>query len=288
MELFNIKSKSKLNLYLNVGHLRDDGYHEIRTIMTKIDLGDKIEIAIEPAEKLYLNIKCDDDSVPTDERNTIIKFIKKLNEIKPINYNIKLYLNKNVPSQAGLGGASGDAAAVVLWLNDYMGDYFSREELVGSAKFVGADVPFFLFEGILELGGIGDEIIQKYESFNMNFVVAKLKRIGINTKDAYKNLKINLTNREENIILMRKSIFNKDIKLMASALKNDFEEHVFEQYKDIYSLKNKIIEMGALGACLTGSGSAVYGIVKDEKQALSIKNRLSSPGVEVFACKSTA
>ena len=287
MESFNIKSKSKLNLFLEVGALRNDGYHEIHTIMVKTDLGDYINITLEKSKHLEINLSCSDKNIPNDENNTIFKVIRELNGIKPIPYEIDIHLNKIVPSKAGLGGASGDAAAVALWLNKYLNGYYEMNELVEAGKNVGADIPFFFFPGIAEVTGIGDKLVRQFDNFDINFVVAKFKYIDIDTAYAYRSIKNDLTKSKENIILIRNSIFNKDIRLMASALSNDFENLVFEQYKDLLSLKNKMMEVGALGACLTGSGSAIFGIVENKEQALMIKERIASPDLEVFACKST-
>ncbi|MCD6246625.1 4-(cytidine 5'-diphospho)-2-C-methyl-D-erythritol kinase [candidate division WOR-3 bacterium] len=287
MESFNIKSKSKLNLFLEVGALRNDGYHEIHTIMVKTDLGDYINITLEKSRRLGINLSCSDKNIPNDENNTIFKVIRELNGIKPIPYEIDIHLNKIVPSKAGLGGASGDAAAVALWLNKYLNGYYEMNELVEAGKNVGADIPFFFFPGIAEVTGIGDKLVRQFDNFDINFVVAKFKYIDIDTAYAYRSIKNDLTKSKENIILIRNSIFNKDIRLMASALSNDFENLVFEQYKDLLSLKNKMMEVGALGACLTGSGSAIFGIVENKEQALMIKERIASPDLEVFACKST-
>jgi len=160
-------------------------------------------------------------------------------------------------------------------------------ELVEAGKNVGADIPFFFFPGIAEVTGIGDKLVRQFDNFDINFVIAKFKYIDIDTAYAYRSIKNDLTKSKENIILIRNSIFNKDIRLMASALSNDFENLVFEQYKDLLSLKNKMMEVGALGACLTGSGSAIFGIVENKEQALMIKERIASPDLEVFACKST-
>lgn len=287
MESFNIKSKSKLNLFLEVGALRNDGYHEIHTIMVKTDLGDYINITLEKSKHLEINLSCSDKNIPNDENNTIFKVIRELNGIKPIPYEMDIHLNKIVPSKAGLGGASGDAAAVALWLNKYLNGYYEMNELVEAGKNVGADIPFFFFPGIAEVTGIGDKLVRQFDNFDINFVVAKFKYIDIDTAYAYRSIKNDLTKSKENIILIRNSIFNKDIRLMASALSNDFENLVFEQYKDLLSLKNKMMEVGALGACLTGSGSAIFGIVENKEQALMIKERIASPDLEVFACKST-
>jgi len=287
MESFNIKSKSKLNLFLEVGALRNDGYHEIHTIMVKTDLGDYINITLEKSKHLEINLSCSDKNIPNDENNTIFKVIRELNGIKPIPYEIDIHLNKIVPSKAGLGGASGDAAAVALLLNKYLNGYYEMNELVEAGKNVGADIPFFFFPGIAEVTGIGDKLVRQFDNFDINFVVAKFKYIDIDTAYAYRSIKNDLTKSKENIILIRNSIFNKDIRLMASALSNDFENLVFEQYKDLLSLKNKMMEVGALGACLTGSGSAIFGIVENKEQALMIKERIASPDLEVFACKST-
>lgn len=287
MESYNIKSKSKLNLFLEVGGMRSDGYHEIHTIMVKTSLGDDIRITLEKSKQLGINLSCSDDNVPDNESNTVFKIINELNRIKPIPYKLDIYIDKNVPSKAGLGGASGDAAAVAIWLNEFLRGYYVIDELVEAGKNVGADIPSFFYPGIVELQGIGEKLVSQYENFNINFVVAKFKNIDVDTAYAYRNIKNDLTKSKENIILIRNSIFNKDIRLMASALSNGFESLVLKQYKVMLFLKNEIIENGALGACLTGSGSAVFGIAENEEQALMIKERITSPDLEVFACKST-
>ena len=286
MEFFNIKSKSKLNLYLEVGNRRDDGYHEIRTIMVKTDLGDDIAIEMERSDRLKINLNCSDKNIPVNNDNTIVRILTFLNRIRKLNYKINITLHKTVPTKAGLGGGSGDAAAVASWLNNHLKGYYTPEELSKAGRDVGADIPFFFHNGIVELKGIGDEVVREFECFSIDFVVAKIKNIDMETSEAYKNLKNHLTKSEEDIILLGNGIFNKDIRLMASALKNDFENLVYKQFKELLYLKNKMIECGALNACLAGSGSAIFGIAKNEEQALMIKERIESPDLEVFTCKS--
>lgn len=190
MESFNIKSKSKLNLFLEVGALRNDGYHEIHTIMVKTDLGDYINITLEKSRRLGINLSCSDKNIPNDENNTIFKVIRELNGIKPIPYEMDIHLNKIVPLKAGLGGASGDAAAVALWLNKYLNGYYEMNELVEAGKNVGADIPFFFFPGIAEVTGIGDKLVRQFDNFDINFVVAKFKYIDIDTAYAYRSIKM--------------------------------------------------------------------------------------------------
>jgi len=280
-----LNSFTKINLYLEIGETREDNYHNIRTIMTKTDFGDTIIVKYEENRVFRVNIKCNKIEIPLDSRNTVYKMLSYLNDIKPLNYEFDIHLKKNVPVQAGLGGASGDGAAIGQWILSKAEFGYNRDDMLKAAIKTGADVPFFFEKGIVEMGGIGEKVIERYCLFDMYFIVVKVRNINIATDWAYKNYKKHLTNYNDRINIMRNSLVNKDINGVAAALMNDFEPLVTEKYGELKSIKSELLKNGILGTSLTGSGSAIFGIVKNYNEAIEIKKRLMFQNTDVVVCR---
>lgn len=285
MKSIKLNSLSKINLYLEIGEKREDNYHNIRTIMAKTDFGDIIIVKYKENKAFKVNIRCNEIEIPLNSRNTVYKMLNNLNDIKPLNYEFDILLKKNVPVQAGLGGASGDGAAIGQWILSKSEFGYSRDEMLKSAIRTGADVPFFFEKGIVEMGGIGEKIIKRYCLFDMHFIIVKIRNINIATDWAYKNYKKHLTNYNARINIMRNSLVNKDINGVAAALMNDFEPLVIEKYGELKSIKSKLLNNGVLGASLTGSGSAIFGIAKNYNEAIKIKESLMFQDTDVVVCR---
>lgn len=264
-----MRAYAKINLTLDITGKRFDGYHTIESIMQPIDLYDVIDVKLRDFNDINTVI-CDDPSVPCDIRNTAYKaaklMLKQLRSDKTFYIDIK----KNIPSQAGLGGASADAAVVMRIINAMFNVALSDEHLNKIAAEVGADVPFCLFGSTALCQGIGD-VITPLPMLKKHHVVIVKPEFGISTPEAYRLYdEKGLTPRHSTKKVVRAMLNYEDI---YPHMSNDFEELINNDA--IYAIKMKLLNCKALCAQMSGSGSAVFGLFKDEQDAKAAYDRLS-------------
>ena len=267
-----IKSPAKVNLFLRVVGRRPDGYHELETLMCCIDLHDKVELCMEASAD---SIECSGADLPCDRRNLALKAanlfhsnLKRLTAIAPVPVAIRL--DKRIPVGAGLGGGSSNAAAVLRGLNHYYGTPFQVAQLQSMALDLGADVPFFI-EGIPALAtGIG-EILTPVRDISPLGLVLVYPGFSLSTAAVFKNLNLGLTKCEKKL---RYFSFIKGKIPIARYLCNDLEVEVVRRFPVIETIKSRLMDQGAMGASMSGSGSAVYGLFPDSDVAVAAMERL--------------
>lgn len=280
MNSIKLKARAKINLYLDVLNKRKDNYHNIKSIFQKIDLYD--DLSIEKTDSNNIELICNIDSL-NNEDNIIYKAYVKLKD----KYNIggvKVILNKRIPMQAGLAGGSTDCASFILGINKLFDLKLSKEELESIGSSLGADVVPCLYDGAVLAEGIGDIITPINTNFKYYIVLVKPK-ITCNTKEMYRlideaNAGIEL-DLSYNVI---KGLETNDIELISNNLLNVFE-NVQEDKLLINNIKLELLNNGAIGSLLTGSGSCIYGLFKDEDSALKAFNKLKKSN-EVYICTS--
>lgn len=233
------KAPAKINIGLDITGIRDDGYHLLDMVMQTIDVFDELDI--EPREDGKILITCDDESVPTDERNLIYKAARSLTD-----KGITVKLKKNIPSQAGMGGGSSDAAAALKAVNELFSLHKSDEELESIACSIGADVPFFIKGGRQRCQGVG-EILTPMEPLKAYCVFVK-PDASASTKEIY-----------DEYDRLRPKVSGDVI--------NVLEPVTAARCPVILELKNKFKEYGADTASMTGSGTAVFGLFEDKERA---------------------
>ncbi len=278
-DFVSVPAYAKVNLFLDIVGVLPNGYHSLNNIMQQIDLFDKVDVSFEEAEKNSIVICCDIPCIPCDERNIAFKaaelFLKKAGIIGSININIE----KHIPVMAGLGGSSTDGAAVLKALNKVQNNMFTQEELEEMGACLGADVPFCLRGGAAFCRGIGELMTGIPLIERCSFAVIK-PDFSCDTKEAYglydKNPLEIKKSPEEIMTALEKG----DIKAVGKELYNVFET----LYNDprIEEIKDELISFGALGAALSGSGSAVYGVFEDFNAAALAKEKLKYPFVGVY------
>lgn len=260
---------AKINLYLEIISKRQDGYHNLESVMHTVSLCDELEFLA--SDKIELI--CDKD-VCSPEKNLVYKTAVKLKEKYSLNNKgVKIILKKNIPTGAGLGGGSSDAAATILALNKYWNLNLSKKELEEFAATIGADVPFFLTGGTAKIEGIGDIVKKIKVNDKYHFVLVK-PDFGVSTVEAYSKIKMPLTNINK---------FNKIIEMLEScrldkAISKDlffnrFESTVFSDYPEIQKIKSVLSDLGAV-SLMSGSGATVFGLVSDEQEAKCIAEQL--------------
>jgi 4-diphosphocytidyl-2-C-methyl-D-erythritol kinase len=265
-----MKAFGKINIGLNILGKRDDGYHNIETIFTPIDVCDSIDLF----ESNEIVIETNLDYLPTDENNICYKVAKMLREKYLHDEGVHIKLIKKIPIGAGLGGGSSDAAVVLNELNKMWNLNLSYNELFKIALSLGSDVPYFLKEGMAYALGRGEELT--YIDLKLPYyIVVVYPNLSVSTKWAYEKYK-----EKENSKLVE---YNKLIQLaikepaiFREKFINDFEEIVFKRYAGLISIKNVLYEKNALFASLSGSGSALFGFYLYEKDALRANDAFSS------------
>lgn len=247
---------AKINLGLNIVEKRPDGYHNLETIFYPIPWNDALEIIENPHDR---EIKCSlfisGKPLPESCENLVIKAYNILD--KDFNLPaIDIYLYKNIPLGAGLGGGSSDAAFMLKMLNDKFTLSLTDEQLEGYAATLGADCAFFIKNNPVFAEGIGNIFTPIPVSLkNYQLVIIK-PDIFVSTKDAFANI---IPQKPAYSI---KDLIQQPIEGWKDYLINDFEKSVFGKHRDIEDIKQRLYDNGAIYASMSGSGSSVYGIFK--------------------------
>jgi 4-diphosphocytidyl-2-C-methyl-D-erythritol kinase len=269
---------AKVNLLLKITGQRVDGYHELVSILVPVALYDKLKISkLEKGLKVYWSGR----KLPKGQNNLVNRAAVSFFEKSGIRKGAKITAIKRIPLSSGLGGGSSDAAATLKGLNQLWDNPLSIRDLERLALSLGADVPFFLLQRPAIARGIG-EILEPIRDFPPFWYVIVSPNVMVSTAWAYKSIKLKLTNkRRQNIIKdSGKALFN------ALALSNDLERVTFGRYPFLCSIKESLINLGALGALMTGSGPSLFGVFDSEKKAHEAGKILASHNEgDVFVVK---
>ncbi len=261
-----IKCPAKINLSLDVINRRDDGYHNLSMIMHEINLFDILKISICDSTTSTIQFSCDNEDIPTDDSNLVVKMAKLFFEKTGITASARIHLCKNIPSGAGLGGGSSDAAGTLSALNTLFENPLEATELKTLAKSLGADVPFFLHGGCMLAEGIG-EILTPLPPLGNAFVVVAKPDISISTAYVYKNLVLDETTIHPDIKASISALQNGDIDALAKTAGNVLETVAEKMHPEISEYKKKMLALGASYSLMSGSGSSVFGVFKDKLSA---------------------
>ncbi len=255
-----LHSYGKINLFLDIQGKLEDGYHLIKTLMQSIDIYD--EIILNQLVDNTINIECSDPCIPVNEKNTCYKAAFLLKKTYDINSGIHIYINKRIPQEAGLAGGSGNAAAVIKGLNEIWNLNLSLEEMQKIGVQIGADIPFCLVGGTCLAQGIGDKVTVLKDFLWDNILLVK-PDFSMSTAFVYQNLDAKYYNsyKKNNIL---EHIASSNYEKAAMCLSNTLEKVVEKYHPEIMDIKKLIITNGAISSIMTGSGSAVFGLFKDE------------------------
>ncbi len=264
-----LRSNAKLNIGLRIlGRRSEDGYHLLETIFQEIDLADEIRIEEKNRRGMFFErfkLSCNKEDIPTDENNLVMKAILEMTPYVPVDFGADIYLEKNIPSGAGLGGGSSNAACILNWLNEKAG--LDRNKLIKIATGLGADVPFFLKGGTQYAVGIGDELSEIALPKDW-YAVLVFPDVHISTPWAYKELKISLTEKSKKAIIP--SLLENEINWRF--FENNFDDAIIPSYPEIGKIKERLLNAGAVYAALSGSGSTVFGICKSCEEAEKLRS----------------
>jgi 4-diphosphocytidyl-2-C-methyl-D-erythritol kinase len=264
---------------------REDGYHELRTILQTVDLYDRLSFELRSSGIELDMPDMDDSSLPTGSENLVVRAAELLAEQMGRPVGVRIELEKRIPVGRGLGGGSSDAAVALLALNELWQGGLSYRDLSGLGAELGMDVPFFLFGGTALGVGRGDEIFPLAHQVAVPIVLI-LPDFAISTAAAYQNLI--LTKRESSLTLhsFASSTFGGGNGL--SDLTNDLETATGEHLSSINGYKQILLELGAVASLMSGSGSAVFGIFDDELVTRSAAQSLKGRGIHTIATRTLA
>lgn len=267
MKSIEVKAPAKINIGLKILSKREDGYHNLLTLFYPImDLCDVL--IFESSDSFEFH--CASESVPKDDSNLVVKARSLLAEVSGKNITVKISLKKNIPSQAGLGGGSSDAAATLKALNNLFQLKLTNQKLLELALKLGSDVPFFI-NAVPSIGESRGEILHKIDFWIDEPVVIVNPKINMSTKEAFQNIFCNATKIEY-------GDFVNDGRLnytkLRNEIQNDFEEYVFGKYPEIAALKSLMYNNGALFSLMSGSGSTVYGIFPNLDSAIKASQKI--------------
>ncbi|MDQ3221646.1 MAG: 4-(cytidine 5'-diphospho)-2-C-methyl-D-erythritol kinase [Acidobacteriota bacterium] len=258
---FTLPSFAKLNLYLEVIGKRDDGYHELCTVFQTVSLHDDLTFSTGDS----IRLTCNDKKIPADDRNLIVKAAKILREKFDIHPGAGIHLEKRIPAPGGLGGGSSNAAITLLGLKKLWSLEVGFDELLEIGRMLGSDVPFFLYGGTSVGTGRGTEVKPLADIVEKQMLIV-IPDVSVSTRDAFEMLNApNLTTDAAKSILNNCRFDTESIDLRHSAIKNDFETTVFAAYPEIKTVKQTLLDLGAVNASMSGSGASVFGIFDTEE-----------------------
>ena len=274
---------AKLNLTLDVLGKREDGYHDLQSIMQTISIRDDIEIDVGTGKPWCL--QCSVEGIPTDETNLAWKAAKVYCEAMNKDPNgLEIRITKRIPSGAGMGGGSADAAAVLRALNRHYGNPLSVFALAELGAQVGSDVPFCTLCGTAMVEGRGERLRKLADMPDCVFVVCK-PEFSVSTPELYKKIDDVAIAKRPNNRAMESALLAGDLGKIAENLCNVFDPVVTEDHLEINYIKSIFNSYGAVGYQMTGSGSAVFAIMKDFEFAAVACNMLKDNYPGIFIAK---
>jgi 4-diphosphocytidyl-2-C-methyl-D-erythritol kinase len=306
-----VRSFAKINLGLAIGSKRSDGFHDLRTVYQTIALHDILRVKLGSGSGI--EIRCADPRVPTNETNTCFRIVERAMTALKARGRVVIEIEKRLPVQGGLGGASGNAVATLVALERALGKELGGSERLRIAAEVGSDLPLFLVGGTVLGVGRGEEVYPLPDLASTPCVIAT-PEIGVSTPKAFADWdalrappKLTITNPSDRMselgrvlsswlsgVPRKKNSRERKsgvpaggrgraetllLDLVRTGIENDFEQVVFPQYPELRDVKRVLERAGAYYASLSGSGSAVYGLFKTRAEAVRAAGRLRKQGV---------
>ena len=264
---------AKINLSLDITGRREDGYHTVDMVMQSVSLCDRVRVTLNDTGEVIL--KCSKPHIPCDGRNTAYKATQYYFDATGVPFGADIYIEKHIPDQAGMGGGSADAAAVLKLLNHLCAE--AGEEPLNTAELlylglrIGADVPFCILNGTYRCLGIGEQLLPLAEIPKCYLVVVK-PDVGVSTPEAYRACDNVPDGGMRYTPGMVRAVEHCSIEEIANALGNRFDDAL--QISVVQEIKKYLCENGALNALMTGSGSAVFGIFSEKSLAENAAKRM--------------
>ncbi|MET1250458.1 4-(cytidine 5'-diphospho)-2-C-methyl-D-erythritol kinase [Sporolactobacillus sp. STCC-11] len=275
------KAPAKINLSLDVLGKRSDGYHEVKMVMTSIDLADRVECGDLSENRILVRTSA--PYVPEDERNFAYQAAQCIRETYRINRGVEIMIKKNIPVAAGLAGGSTDAAATIRALDKLWGIGMSYEEMLEIAAKIGSDVAFCIKGGTALATGRGEKITP-LSSLPPCWVVLVKPTVSISTAQIYKELDSQPIMHPDVEAMMR-AIEEEDFQKICRLLGNSLESVTMKKVADIAKIKEQMKGIGAEGILMSGSGPTVFALTQHESRMQRLMNGMRGYCSQVFAVR---
>ncbi len=277
MDSIEVKALAKINIGLDVTGIRDDGYHEVRMIMQTVNLFDKLTVTRvkDGSVTMTTNLKF----LPVNDDNLCIKAAKLLIQEFDIKEGVEIKLEKHIPVAAGMAGGSTDGAAVLFAVNRLFNLGLSKQDLMERGVKLGADVPYCVMRGTALAEGIGEVLSPLPPMIKCPVLIAK-PGISVSTKQVYQDLDATFDSvKHPDIDQLISDIKAQDLKALCSHMGNVLEEVTIPMHPIIADIKQNMLDNGAVGAMMSGSGPTVFGFFEDNKTARAAKEALTKTGM---------
>ncbi|HAM52139.1 MAG TPA: 4-(cytidine 5'-diphospho)-2-C-methyl-D-erythritol kinase [Nitrospiraceae bacterium] len=272
-EVLTLSAPAKINWFLHIVRKRDDGYHDIVSLMQYVTLSDTL--TMEHSDGIQV---VSAQNIPQEE-NLVYKAAVLMRQLMRIKSGVRITLKKEIPEAAGLGGGSSDAASSLLGLSRLWNLNVAPIELAEMGKVLGSDVPFFFQGPLAMVEGRGEIVFPVRLRASYSLLLVK-PLLAVSTAWAYAQLDVPsnpkvLTKKHNNITLFRQALENGDFSLLSSLQRNDLEPHVAKRYPVIDEIKEKLMLNGAIFSSMSGSGPTVFGVFRTDKEAAKAAEGLS-------------
>lgn len=274
MNTLTLSAPAKINFLLDVIGKRPDGYHDLRMIMQRVNLCDEITLTL--TDNPDIKVTCNSKGAPDGPENIAWKAARALLDRAESGNGVNIEITKNIPVAAGLGGGSSDAASVLMGMNELLKLGLTEQELMESGKKLGADVPFFIFKKPALAEGIGEKLTPLPE---MPKCWILLVNPGVQVSTAWVYQSLQLTSKRE---VNKLPEFFGSIEQVVSILSNDLELVTIQAFPVIADIKARLINLGAVGSMMSGSGPTVFGIFKSSDVAEAARQEVTK-GTNWFA-----
>jgi 4-diphosphocytidyl-2-C-methyl-D-erythritol kinase len=275
------KAPAKINLALDVLGKREDNYHNLRMVMTTVDLYDRLYFEV--LEKDVIIINSNKYFVPKDDKNFAYKAAKIIKERYHLNQGVKITINKSIPVAAGLAGGSSDAAATIRGLNRLFNLSMSLEEMIEIGKEIGSDVPFCIYNKTAIAEGRGERLTVLPRPMKCWVVLIK-PNFGVSTKEIFDHVNMN-TICHPNVDAVIHAVKNQDYQKLCQSIGNSLEDVTFSLYPEVKELKEKLKRLGADAVLMSGSGPTIYALTLKERKAKTIMNSIDKNHFQRYAVR---
>ncbi len=279
--MIRLEAMAKINLGLDVLRKRPDGYHEVKMIMQSVELHDDLEI--EKSQEPGIHLTCDAEGLPTDGSNLICRAAALLMEGMDPDAGVRIHLTKWIPMAAGMAGGSTDAAAALVGINELFRLGFSHRQLMEKAVKIGADVPYCILGGTALSEGIG-EILTPLPSLPACHILIAKPEVAVSTAFVYGNLRASELTDHPDIDGMVENLKNQDLEGIADRLGNVLETVTVPAHPVIREIKDRMEQMGAMKALMSGSGPTVFGLFDNFEKAEEARQGIEESGLAGYVC----
>ena len=286
MSSITVKAFAKINLHLDVTSIMDNGFHAVNNVMQSVTLCD--DVTLTKRNDTSITVDCNVDGVPKNEKNLAYRAAALFCEKAGVSIGADIYIEKRIPMAAGLAGGSADAAATLKGMNFLCGEPLSTNELCSIGSELGSDIPFCIVGGAAFADGKGD-ILHDFPSMPDCAIVIACGGEGVSTPMAYRMLDEKYDRFSSyipsDLSALRRAAELKDITLISKSTFNIFEEPVLSVRPVAASIKQTMLDSGAICAMMSGSGPSVFGIFDSTESAEKAARTIAKMGVAPHVCR---